>query len=304
MKRYLLATFALLLVGGFGFLHYHHPDVLLWQQWKLNRQPMPAQAMDLGRYRVDIEALPIAELDDDLSALTYNSESDTLFGLVNGTPLIVELSLDGQLLRQIRVEGVRDMEGLTHVAGDRYVIAEERNQRLREIDIPDGATELDVTNAPSLTIAVDEKANKGLEGLSWDAAGQRLLVVKERDPMRVMSITGFVGQVADASISIQLEPSLPAENLFVSDLSSLNADSRSGHVLLLSDESHMVVEYTADGTPVSVLGLWRGMAGLERTVPQAEGLTVDNQRRVYVVSEPNLFYRFVPVDQADRSIAQ
>src|SRR5690606_42149436 len=110
---------------------------------------MPAQAMDLGRYRVDIEALPITELEDDLSALTYNSESDTLFGLVNGTPLIVELSLAGQLLRQIRAEGVRDMEGLTRVAGDRDVIGEERNQRLRELEITGRAPDLAVTQAAS-----------------------------------------------------------------------------------------------------------------------------------------------------------
>lgn len=258
---------------------------------------MPEQAFDLGRYKVDIEALPIPELEDDLSALTYNSDSDTLFGLLNGTPLIVELSLDGKLLRSILIKGVEDMEGLTHVSGDRYVVAEERRRRLLEIEIPDDAVELDVTDAPSLTVALDEEPdNKGLEGLSWDAQRERLMVVKERDPMRVFVVTGFVGQPEDASISIHLEPSLQPDNLFMSDLSSLSADSLTGQLLLLSDESHMVVEYSADGQPLSLLGLWRGMSGLSRTVPQAEGLTVDSQRRIYIVSEPNLFYRFAPVN--------
>lgn len=297
MKRYLLAAITLLMVAGYTFLHSNNLDVLLWQSWKLNRQPMPEQAFDLGRYKVDIEALPIPELEDDLSALTYNSDSDTLFGLLNGTPLIVELSLDGKLLRSILIKGVEDMEGLTHVSGDRYVVAEERRRRLLEIEIPDDAVELDVTDAPSLTVALDEEPdNKGLEGLSWDAQRQRLMVVKERDPMRVFVVTGFVGQPEDASISIHLEPSLQPDNLFMSDLSSLSADSLTGQLLLLSDESHMVVEYSADGQPLSLLGLWRGMSGLSRTVPQAEGLTVDSQRRIYIVSEPNLFYRFAPVN--------
>lgn len=296
MKRFLLTVILLLLVTGYSFLHFNNLDALLWQSWKLNRQPMPEQAFNLGRYRVDIDALPITELNDDLSALTYNKDSDTLFGVVNGNALIVELSLNGQLLRSIRISGVQDMEGLTHVAGNRYVIAEERKRRLLEIEIPDDAVELDVTDAPSLTVSLGDQDNKGLEGLSWDGERQRLMVVKERDPMRVLSITGFVGQPDDASISISSEPSLPAETLFMNDLSSLTADSRSGHLLLLSDESHMVVEYSAEGKPLSLLGLWRGMNGLSRTVPQAEGLTVDSQRRVYVVSEPNLFYRFTPIN--------
>ena len=296
MKRFLLTVILLLLVTGYSFLHFNNLDALLWQSWKLNRQPMPEQAFNLGRYRVDIDALPITELSDDLSALTYNKDSDTLFGVVNGNALIVELSLDGQLLRSIQISGVQDMEGLTHVAGNRYVIAEERKRRLLEIEIPHDAVELDVTDAPSLTVSLGDQDNKGLEGLSWEGERQRLMVVKERDPMRVLSITGFVGQPDDASISISSEPSLPAETLFMNDLSSLTADSRSGHLLLLSDESHMVVEYSAEGKPLSLLGLWRGMNGLSRTVPQAEGLTVDSQRRVYVVSEPNLFYRFTPIN--------
>lgn len=295
MKRFLLTVILLLLVTGYSFLHFNNLDALLWQSWKLNRQPMPEQAFNLGRYRVDIEALAIPELTDDLSGLTYNKDSDTLFGVLNGNPLIVELSLEGQLLRRIQVNGVEDMEGLTHIAGNRYVIAEERRRRLLEIEIPDDATELDVTDAPSLTVSLDEERdNKGLEGLSWDTQRQRLMVVKERDPMRVFIVTGFVGQPEGVSINIQLEPSLQPDNLFMNDLSSLSADNNTGQLLLLSDESHMVVEYSADGKPLSLLGLWRGMSGLGRTVPQAEGLTVDSQRRIYVVSEPNLFYRFSP----------
>ncbi|WP_185267686.1 SdiA-regulated domain-containing protein [Halopseudomonas xiamenensis] len=299
MKRYLLpaALVLLLLVAG-GTLHYLHLDVLLWQNWKLNRQPMPAQAFNLGRYRVDIEALPIPELDDDLSALTYNSDSDTLFGLLNGEPLIVELSLDGQLLRRIWVEGVSDMEGLTHIGGNRYVIAEEHRHRLLQIEIAPDAVELDVSGAPSLTIDLGGDDNKSLEGLSWDEQHQRLLVVKERDPLQALVVTGFANQDSGASaISISLEPTLSPDRLFMRDLSSLTLDSQTRHLLLLSDQSHMVVEYGADGTPLSLLGLWRGMSGLRRTIPQAEGLAIDSQRRVYVVSEPNLFYRFIPAKE-------
>lgn len=294
MKRFLLLLAALLVVAG-ATLHYHRLDVFLWQHWKLSRQSLPDQAIDLSRYRVDIDALPLQGVDDDLSALTYNQERNTLFGVINGTPLLLEISLDGEVLRSVRIEGADDMEGLSHISGNRYVIAEERRQSLLIIDLPDDVQTLDVSTAPRLTIAIDETGNKGFEGLSWDEKNQQLLVVRERDPLRVLIVKGFVnGESPSSHIDISEKSMFEESRLFLSDLSSLTTDTVSGHLLLLSDESRMVVEYSSDGQPLSMLGLRRGFHGLSRTVPQAEGLTIDSQRRIYVVSEPNLFYRFVP----------
>ena len=295
VKSLLFIGLAAVLAGGLT-LHALHLDVLLWQNWKLNRQPMPEQAFNLGRYRVDIEARPVQGVEDDLSALTFNAETDTLFAVLNGEPLMVEMSLEGELLRQIRVEGVIDMEGLTHVEGDLYVIAEERTQKLILARISADTQRIDLTHAPSLMIGLDQTGNKGFEGLSWDEPGHRLLVVKERDPLRLLAIEGFVDARPDTPLNVRITEIKPAASprLFMSDLSSLTMHDDTGHILLLSDESYMVVEYDPEGNPLSLLGLWRGMSGLKASVPQAEGLAIDDQRRVYVVSEPNLFYRFVP----------
>ena len=296
MKRLLLLVLAMLLASSV-FLHYQKLDVYLWQHWKLNRQSLPEQAMNLGRYRADIQALPLQGVEDDLSALAYNPERNTLFGLINGTPLLLEISLEGEVLRTVRIEGVKDMEGLAHIGANRYVIVEERHQRLRIIELPDDVATLDATDAPRLTLAIDDKGNKAYEGLSWDTNKQRLLVVRERDPMRLLSIEGFVdGNSASPQIDINEKSMFEEHRLFLSDLSAVEIDNHSGHLLLLSDESRMLVEYSAEGQPLSVLGLRRGFHGLERTVPQAEGLAIDGQRRIYLVSEPNLFYRFVPID--------
>ena len=297
MKRFPLLLAALLVVGG-AVLHYQQLDVFLWQHWKLNRQNVPEQAIDLSRYQVDIDALPLQGVHDDLSALTYNQERDSLFGLINGTPLLLEISLEGDVLRRVRIEGAEDMEGLSHIGGNRYVIAEERRQRLLIIDLPDDVQTLDVSKAPRLTIAIDETGNKAFEGLSWDEKNQQLLVVRERDPLRVLIVEGFVnGKSPSSNIHISEKSMFEESELFLSDLSSLTTDTVSGHLLLLSDESRMVVEYNSQGRPLSMLGLRRGFHGLSRTVPQAEGLAIDSQRRIYVVSEPNLFYRFVPTER-------
>lgn len=299
MKK-LWAGLLLILLLAAAALHFLHLDSLLWHAWRLGAQPPHAGALQLGDYRVDIEGREIIGLDDDVSALTYNSESKTLFAVLNGQPLLVELSLEGELLRTARVNGVHDMEGLTHVAGNRYVVAEERAQRLLVLDVPQDAQEIEVTSAPSLTIGLDLNGNKGFEGLSWDDREKRLLVVKERDPLRVLAVTGFVDAPADEPMAVDIEElkSPGSPRLFMHDLSSLSMHDETGHLLLLSDESHMVVEYDETGEPLSLLGLWRGMSGLQHTVPQAEGLAMDEQQRLYLVSEPNLFYRFTPGEKS------
>ncbi|MEH6491430.1 SdiA-regulated domain-containing protein [Halopseudomonas sp.] len=295
MKKALIGL-AVILLLGVATLRLLHLDSLLWHAWRLREQPLQSSSLRLGVYRVDIERRVIEGLEDDVSALTYNGESNTLFAVLNGEPLLVELSMEGKLLRRVRVNGVQDMEGLTHVSGNRYVVAEERSQRLLVIDVPEDALELDTGSAPSLTIGLDINGNKGFEGLSWDDRTRRLLVVKERDPLRVLAVTGFVDAAPGAPLAVHIRElkSPTSPRLFMHDLSSLSMHDETGHLLLLSDESHMVVEYDKAGVPLSLLGLWRGMAGLQRTIPQAEGLAMDEQNRLYLVSEPNLFYRFVP----------
>ncbi|WP_160172031.1 SdiA-regulated domain-containing protein [Porticoccus hydrocarbonoclasticus] len=252
--------------------------------------------MDLSRYRVTIDGKTIPALEDDLSALTYNLEKNTLWALLNSDPVVVELSLEGELLRSIRIEGVRDMEGFTHVSGDRYVIAEERTPRLLVVDIPDGVERVHTEGVPTLVVGIGSDTNKGFEGLSWDDDGQRLLVVKERNPMRVIEITGFVSFVVGEPMNIGIREikSPDSPELFMRDLSSITHVRGVGHKLFLSDESHMLVEYNDERQSISLLDLRAGRSGLVSTIPQAEGVAVDSELNIYIVSEPNLFYRFSP----------
>ena len=107
---------------------------------------------------------------------------------------------------------------------------------------------------------------------------------------------GFASSAFNAAngfnIDISEWKSSSAASLFMSDLSSLTLHEPTGHLLLLSDESALVVEYAPDGQPIGMLPLWRGFNGLQRKVPQPEGLAVGPDNAIYVLSEPNLFYRF------------
>lgn len=150
------------------------------------------------------------------------------------------------------------------------------------VRIDDDSRTISLDRAPALILAIDVSDNKGFEGLSYHESERRLLVVKESDPLRVLAVTGFVesdpGAPLDIRISAVKSPHSP--KLFVNDLSSLILHEASGHLLLLSDRSKLVVEYDADGNPISMLPLWRGFHGLEASVPQAEGVALDSERRL------------------------
>lgn len=255
-------------------------------------------SLNLDQYRVAIEAREISGIDDDLSGLTYNIETNTLFSVLNGLPLIVELDLEGRLLRKIEVRGVKDMEGITHVEGNRYVIADEYDQRLLLLEINDESDLIDVTNVPQLSLGITANGkNKEFEGVSWDDINRRLLVVKERNPLSIFEITGFVdGDRQQPSLNVSKITPHKFSNIKLRDFSSITYHDASGHLVLLSDESRMAAEYDFEGRAVSALALWRGFHGLQKSVPQAEGIAIGPDKRVYIVSEPNLFYVFKRAD--------
>lgn len=58
-----------------GYVRLNHLDVLLWQNWMLNRQAAPDGSLELGRYKVAIEAREVPGVDDDRSSLTKHWES-------------------------------------------------------------------------------------------------------------------------------------------------------------------------------------------------------------------------------------
>ena len=80
--------------------------------------------------------------------------------------------------------------------------------------------------------------------------------------------------------------------LDVRNLSSLSIDPRTGHTLVLSADSHLLLELDEAGKQVSFMTFLGGMNGLKDTIPRAEGVALDEDGTIYMVSEPNLFYSF------------
>ena len=256
-------------------------------------QPADARSIGLGDYRVEIEAQQIPGLDDDVSALTYDPVRKSLFTVTNKNAKLIELSLEGQILRRVALVGFGDPEAVEFISADTYVLTDERRQRLIKIHLEDDTQFLDAADAEQMTLGVHMSSNKGFEGLAYDSVGKRLFVAKERDPMLIYEVQGFPHYNPEKSYAVHVvnNPKRDA-GMFVRDLSSLQYDERTGHLLALSDESRLVLELDVDGRPLSTLSLTKGQQGLRATVPQAEGIAMDDDGSLYLVSEPNLFYVF------------
>lgn len=265
-----------------------------WLSSSINAAQWEGSSLWLPSYRVAVEGQPIQGLSRNTSGLTFNSETGTLFTVINRPPQIAELTTDGRLLRIIELEGAKDPEGITYVRGDTYVISDEDSHSMYWVKIQPETTHVSIAGQSSLGINIDSVHNSSFEGVSWDSEQDRLFVVKEKLPLRVLVIRGLdvFNESTGFNIDISEWKSSSAASLFMSDLSSLTLHEPTGHLLLLSDESALVVEYAPDGQPIGMLPLWRGFNGLQRKVPQPEGLAVGPDNAIYVLSEPNLFYRF------------
>jgi uncharacterized protein YjiK len=261
-------------------------------------QPMNAQSIGLDQYQVAIEAQVIDGLDDDVSALTFDPVRKSLFTVTNKNAELIELSLEGKILRRVALVGFGDPEAVEFISADTYVVTDERQQRLIKIHLEKDTTFLDAADAEQMTLGVHMSGNKGFEGLAYDSVGKRLFVAKERDPMLIYEVQGFPHYNPEKSYAVHVvnNPKRDA-GMFVRDLSSLQYDERSGHLLALSDESRLILELDVDGRPLTTLSLSKGRQGLQKTVPQAEGIAMDDDGTLYLVSEPNLFYVFKKTPQ-------
>nr|WP_298141447.1 SdiA-regulated domain-containing protein [uncultured Pseudomonas sp.] len=282
--------FALACIGLFILLgQYLRWDGQVYLLFKEHRQNPAVQQASiwLPGYRAVLQGKPLLGLEhDETSGLTYSPYSNTLFTVTGKKPQLVELSLDGEILRRIQLLGFSNPEGVEVVAGGRLAIIDERQRKLVLFSLDEHTSSIDGRLYQSIDLGFADAGNKGFEGIAWDAGRQRLLLGKERSPLGLFSLP-FPGE--DGAVGA-LQP-LPSGNLFVRDISSLSFDTRTGHSLVLSDESRLLLEVDAQGEPVSFISLIGGFNGLSHSIEQAEGVTMDAAGDIYIVSEPNLFYR-------------
>jgi len=285
--RWLVGVLCLLVVTFLAMNYRHWDDRLsFWVQQQQVGVAEQQQSIWLPGYRAVLQGKPLQGLEDDeVSGLTYSAESDTLFTVTGKYPQLIELTLDGQVLRRIDLLGFANPEGVEMLSDGRLAIIDERKRTLTTFKLSALTRRLEFADLPSFDLGFIDAGNKGFEGIAWDSRNERVLLGKERGPLGLFSLP-FPGE--DGATGT-LEP-ISSGHLFLRDISSLTYDPRTGHALVLSDESSLLLEVDALGEPVSFISLSRGMNGLRGGIEQAEGVTMDAAGNIYIVSEPNLFY--------------
>lgn len=254
-------------------------------------------AVGLAEYRLAAGPVVIEGVRDNASGLAWSPVTGSLFLVLNGPPIVLELDPDGTPRRRIPLKGFLDTEGIAHVRDDTFVIAEEGRRTLVMVRISPETADLDYAAQTRLLLDPRTGGNTGLEGAAWDPENRRFFGVKEKRPRKIYECA----EPTDEAPAPAVEHPWDAErdDLGMSDLSGVCTNAPTGHLLLLSDESRCIVECTTDGREVSRLSLRRGASGLARDVPQAEGIAMDGEGNIYVCSEPNLFYVFKRAQSGD-----
>lgn len=288
-----------LLAAGAAVVHLHWHQRAYYAFASLSRAAEWAgRSVWLPAYRVTLDAKSVTGIDSDLSAISYDFERDRLIGVTNaGAMRVVVLSKAGELLAEYPMRGFEDVEGIAYLGDGLVAVADENYQQLDIFRLPERPGQvIEAQEAQYVALNIYPSIhNKGFEGVAYDPVHNRLFAAKERDPMRLYEIAGVRASLSGGKLQIKVRDLSEwiDKRFFGSDIADLHYDRNTGHLLVLSEESRLIVEFDEQGQVVSYRDLLGGRFGeLQRSTPQAEGLTLDAEGNLYVVSEPNLFYRF------------
>ena len=279
----------LVIAAAYGLAFAMHWDDrgLLWLRERLETQAEQKASIWLPDYRavIDGKRLPGMEKDE-ASDLSYNPQTKTLFSVMGKNPFLVELTLQGDVLRKMPLVGWSNPEGLTVMENGLMAIVDERQHMLSIVKVDADTRELNIADFPKYDLGPSKDQNKAFEAITWDARNQQLLLGEERPP-------ALFTWKSDGSQTLKGDKQkLASDELDIRNLSALAIDPRTQHTLVLSADSHLLLELDEKGEQVSFMTLLGGFNGLKNTIPRAEGVTMDEAGTLYMVSEPNLFYRF------------
>jgi uncharacterized protein YjiK/2',3'-cyclic-nucleotide 2'-phosphodiesterase (5'-nucleotidase family) len=271
---------------------------------------MAINDVDLSKYtrigRYDLPSAPTGNvLAREVSAVTYNKDTDTLFVLGDHGTSIVQVSKTGTLIDSMTLapgsspQGTAfyDPEGLAYIGGGKFVLAEERDRQVVQFTYVPNTT---LTRSAVQTVKIGTTiGNEGIEGITYDPQTSGYVAVKEVTPKGIFqtNIDFAAGTATNGSPT-----TVNSTNLFdptklteltdfadvyaLSNVTDLSGKADSSNLLVLSQETGKIVEVDRAGNIFGTLTIASDV-GNPLSIPnqQHEGLTVDKDGNLYVVSE-------------------
>jgi uncharacterized protein YjiK len=272
---------------GLAFAMHWDDRGVLWVKERFESPAERQESIWLPDYQVVIDAKPLTGMEkDEASDIAYDPQTKTLFSVMGKNPFLAELSLQGDVLRKMPLVGWSNPEGVTVLGNGLLAIVDEREHFISIVKVDADTRELNIANFPKYDLGPSKDQNKAFEAITYDPRNQRLLLGEERPPAL------FTWKSDGSQTLTGDKQKLASDELDIRNLSALAIDPRTGHTLVLSADSHLLLELDEKGEQVSFMALLGGFNGLKKTIPRAEGVTMDENGTLYFVSEPNLFYRF------------
>ena len=220
----------------------------------------------------------------DLSGITC--KEDRLFMIEDGGGVIGERNQDLLLLRTIYGADFGDAEDIVYLGQNEFAIVNESGE-LFIGNIPDGSFDLNINiNDFQRITFFQHNQNDGPEGVAYDQENSIFYIVKEKNPMTIFSFN----RPSSSSDTIII-PDIPfsAEEKFygiMEDLSSITYDYRTNRLLILSDETHRLIDVNPlTGDIYSILNI--------DNMEQPEGVSFINENYdLIIVGEPNYFIKY------------
>jgi uncharacterized protein YjiK len=257
---------------------------------------LPASAA-LTQFRLEdyrlVETIPLVlPGNTEASGVTYNKDNNRLYIVEDEGLTLYETDTRGNVLSTMTMSGFADVEGITYIGNGQFLLVEERVQDIFKITYTPGGT-LRRATLPFFSFG-PEVGNVGLEGVSYDPVTGRIIGVKEKIAQALYfadvnlatmggTVTGF-----DPGLSSTLQDLADVQSL--GTVLSLQGTADAANLLVISQESSRLVEINRAGT---ILGQF-DFTGFSTS---AEGVTIDQDGTIYVVSEDPKLFIFKPVPE-------
>jgi uncharacterized protein YjiK len=233
----------------------------------------PPTGSSLDGYDAVTSLRSLSFVDSDLSGIEYVVDTNTFFLIQNNGGKIWEVDADFNRIRTITMSGFGDVEDIAYLGNNEFAIVDESSQLL--IGTISAVTTRVSAGDFQRLLFDNYSGNSGYEGVAYDSILQTFYVVKESSPKRIRS---FLRPTSSDDMPVTTSTPFDADQLPAGDLSSVRLDDRTGRLLILSHESHKLMDVGLDGFVHGELRM--------ADSSQHEGVALDSSYNIYVTSEP------------------